>query len=358
MRPLHTILAIDIGAGTQDILLYDAGITPENCVCMIVPAPWRHFAKIIERSESDIFIAGDPIGGGAISTALLQHLRRGFRVIMSEDAAYTVRNSLSEVMQYGISIAAAEGIDGFAGKTISFREIDWPLLREFLSSYDDVGTPDLVAVAVQDHGVPPAGVSNRVFRFKMLEQQLRKDNRLASFVYSADDLPACFKRMGAVARRAQAQCGCDALVMDTCLAAILGCLENNGPALVVNVGNSHTIAALVRDDRIIGLLEHHTGCLSTEKLDSILVRFIRGGVSSEEIFNDGGHGVVMLERNNGQVDQTVTVTGPNRHMLTGSRLNVHFAAPHGNMMLTGSFGLIRAAHLRFGCPSALPPTGG
>ena len=41
MRPYHKILAIDIGAGTQDVLLYDAQLTPENCISMILPTPTR-----------------------------------------------------------------------------------------------------------------------------------------------------------------------------------------------------------------------------------------------------------------------------------------------------------------------------
>jgi len=322
---------------------------------MILPTPARHFAQMVERCASDLIITGDPIGGGTITKALERHLRKGFRVIMSEDAAYTVRNSLREVMQYGIAIGTHEGGNSSSAQTIEFCELDWPFLSEFLSFFEDMGPLDLVAVAVQDHGVPPEGVSNRVFRFKKLEQRLREDNRLSSFVYTVDDMPACYKRMGAVARRAQAQCGCEAVAMDTCFAAILGCLEENRSALVVNVGNSHTVAALVVEGAITGLFEHHTGCLTTEKLDSMLVRFINGAVSSEEVLNDGGHGVVMLEPGSGNADQPLRVTGPNRNLLKKSRLNVHFAAPHGNMMLTGPFGLIQGACLRYGNDSGILP---
>jgi len=41
-------------------------------------------------------------------------------------------------------------------------------------------------------------------------------------------------------------------------------------------------------------------------------------------------------------------TGPRRGMLEGSPLPFEFAAPHGDMMLTGCFGLLRALDERVG----------
>ena len=40
------------------------------------------------------------------------------------------------------------------------------------------------------------------------------------------------------------------------------------------------------------------------------------------------------------------VTGPRRDLLAGSELPAEFAAPHGDMMLTGCFGLLRALRER------------
>ena len=45
---------------------------------------------------------------------------------------------------------------------------------------------------------------------------------------------------------------------------------------MVNVGNAHTFAALVRGDRLFGIYEHHTGLLSPEKLSDHLERFQQG----------------------------------------------------------------------------------
>ena len=40
------------------------------------------------------------------------------------------------------------------------------------------------------------------------------------------------------------------------------------------------------------------------------------------------------------------VTGPRRELFAGSSLPAEFAAPHGDMMLTGCFGLLRALRER------------
>jgi len=342
---LQKILAIDIGAGTQDVLLYNSELTPENCISLILPTPSRNFARLIERCEGDIFIEGDPIGGGAIPSLLKSHIKKGSRVIMSEDAAYTLRNNINEVREYGIQINSS-GLNDFNGTKICLHEIDFALLKEFLANYGEDLDIDLVAIAVQDHGTQPEGTSNREFRFKMIEERLRKDNRPESFVYTYDEIPACFKRMKAVARTAKMQSRSEVLVMDTSFAAILGCLQESQTSLFVNVGNSHTLAAMISKGKIEGVMEHHTSCLNTEKLDDLIVRFMKSEITSQEILNDGGHGAVIL---NTKIDdkKEIIVTGPNRGILKNSRLNVRFAAPHGNMMLTGPYGLVKGAQLKY-----------
>lgn len=343
MRPFHKILAIDIGAGTQDVLLYDAQLTPENCISMILPTPTRRYVRMIERCTGDLFISGDAIGGGGIAEALSRHRAKGHRVTITEEAAYTLRNDLNQVRNYGIFIGEGRPEERSHAMSLEFDEFDWPHIKRFLSFFDESADVDLVAVAVQDHGVPPEPVSNRAFRFKMIEQRLRQDNRLESLVFRQDDIPACYRRMKAVAAKAHLRCNCAVIAMDTCFAAVLGCLEERQSALAVNVGNGHTIAAAVADGRLTGLLEHHTGCLSGETLDTLLERFIRGDITSEEVLHDGGHGVALLRPGRIDVPQPIIVTGPKRELLKKSRLQVHFAAPYGNMMLTGPFGLVKGA---------------
>jgi len=346
MKFPHKILALDIGAGTQDILLYNSELPPENCISLILPTPSRIFAEAIERCNQDLFIEGDPIGGGAIPSCLKRHLGKGYRVIMSEEAAYTVRNNLKEVKQYGIEIRSGK-IDGFKGTIMKFHEIDLILLKDFFAHFGEEFNLDLVAIAVQDHGTPPEGISNREFRFKMIEQRLKKDHRPESFVYAQNEIPACFRRMQAVARTAKMQLGHEVLVMDTSFAAILGCMEEVSSSLFVNVGNNHTLAAMVYQGRIEGVMEHHTRSLNLEKLDNLLIRFMGKEIASREILEDGGHGAVIL-RSSPWESKEIIVTGPNRKMLKNSQFNVRFAAPHGTMMLTGPFGLVKGAHMKYG----------
>jgi len=43
----------------------------------------------------------------------------------------------------------------------------------------------------------------------------------------------------------------------------------------------------------------------------------------------------------------IAVTGPQRNRLRKSRLRPYFAAPHGDMMLSGCFGMVAAFAYRF-----------
>jgi uncharacterized protein (DUF1786 family) len=337
------ILAVDIGAGTQDILLYDEGETPENCISMILPTPTRRYVQQIERCDHDLFINGDTIGGGGIASALIRHLGKGYRVTMTEDAAFTLRNSLEQVREYGIVIDGQPACGSAQPELMHLHEFDWSQVNQFLSFFGESGDIDCVAVAVQDHGVPPEPVSNRAFRFTMIEQRLKQQGSVEGFAFALETIPPCYKRMKAVATAAQLQCGCAAVAMDTCFAAILGCLEDTPSSVVVNVGNSHTVAATVTNRTLTGLMEHHTSCLTTEKLDTLLERFIQGNITSEEVLNDGGHGVAIRDACGFDGTQPILVTGPRRNLLKKSRLHIQYAVPHGNMMLTGPFGLIKGA---------------
>jgi uncharacterized protein (DUF1786 family) len=112
---------------------------------------------------------------------------------------------------------------------------------------------------------------------------------------------------------------------------------------VVNIGNFHTVAALVKDERVYGIYEHHTGLLSVEKLARHLRAFCKGRLGHEEIFAEHGHGCVYAKdfRADGGDFSRVLVTGPKRRLL--SRPEYHQAAPYGDMMLSGCFGLLLAA---------------
>jgi len=137
------------------------------------------------------------------------------------------------------------------------------------------------------------------------------------------------------------------LVMDTAFSAILGCLEEtSAPSLIVNVGNGHTIAALLIEKRIEGLYEHHTHELTPEKMEHDLRLFARGELDGKKVFKENGHGAVTLKSLPGVFP--VIVTGPNRDLFRKTSFKFIYAAPGGNTMMTGPMGLVRASQYRFG----------
>src|SRR3982074_1005575 len=114
-----------------------------------------------------------------------------------------------------------------------------------------------------------------------------------------------------------------------------------GRACIVNVGNQHTLGLLVRGEELFGVMEHHTESMDTKKLERLIARLITGKITHEEVFDDDGHGALVLDdryRRAGPFS-FVAVTGPNRAM--AAPLGWYFAAPHGAMMLSGCFGLVR-----------------
>jgi uncharacterized protein (DUF1786 family) len=339
------ILAIDIGAGTQDILLFDSKKKIENCTSLVLPTPSKIFSEKLKTIEGNVFIYGDAIGGGSLTQAILRHLKKGYRVLMDESSAYSVRNDLDEVRSMGIEVGKRPESDHF--QEMMIQEIDLPLLQSFLSNFGEDPKIDILGVAVQDHGVSPKGVSDRAFRFENMGAMLRRDNRPESFHFSEELIPSQFLRMRSAARAVRRAFSGPILVMDTSFSAILGCLdEANGPSLIVNVGNGHTIAALLIERRIEGLYEHHTHELTPKKLEQDLRLFIRGELTSRRVFEENGHGAITTKPFHGEV--SVLVTGPNRDLFKGTSLKYIYAAPAGNTMMTGPMGLIKAALFRFG----------
>jgi uncharacterized protein (DUF1786 family) len=346
------ILALDIGTGTLDILLYDSRRNIENCVKLILPAPHLLFAAQVHdatRQQYDLFIQGDVIGGGALTSALRNHLKQELRVIMTEQAAYTVRNNLDAVRELGIE-TVRHPFTNFQGSTIHLEEVLLTPIREFLSYFNEpLCDLDAIAVAVQDHGVFPRGTSNRQFRIQTMKTLLTHNPRPEHLAFIAEEIPTYFLRMRSAAQASRRHLSqVDIYVMDTSPAAILGCLvdikgNDAAPVLVVNVGNGHTMAALVNKETIIGVMEHHTHLLTPQKLERLLMEFANGTLSDRVVFNDNGHGLFYLDEPPGfsQIE-TIAATGPNRAILSRTTLPIHYSAPGGDVMITGPIGLIEA----------------
>jgi uncharacterized protein (DUF1786 family) len=135
--------------------------------------------------------------------------------------------------------------------------------------------------------------------------------------------------------------------LDTGPAAALGALQDprvGGAAtqLVLNLGNMHALAFHLQGTRIIGLYEHHTGEMTREQIEDFSQRLATGELAHEEVFGSKGHGVFYAHDGPRPAPDVVAVTGPQRGRIRGSRLDPYFATPHGDMMISGCFGLVRA----------------
>ncbi|HSR10036.1 MAG TPA: DUF1786 family protein, partial [Thermodesulfobacteriota bacterium] len=79
---------------------------------------------------------------------------------------------------------------------------------------------------------------------------------------------------------------------------------------------------------------------------SMVDRFPKNLLPDDEIFRDGGHGSALHPDCRGKRKRPfVAVIGPRRSLAEG--LGYYFAAPYGNMMLAGCFGLVAAFKSRF-----------
>jgi uncharacterized protein (DUF1786 family) len=352
------ILALDIGSGTEDILLYDDQKELENCIKLVLPSPATVYSKKIEyftKLQSNLFIKGETIGGGNFSEALKNHLNEGLKVILTKNVAYSIRNKLEEVENQGFQIIDEEKppVD-FSGKTLEVREVNIKIIKKFLNEFqEDLSNIDIVAIAVQDHGTPKNEISNRKFRLDQIERRLKYNPKLQSLAYKEDELPNHFIRMTSAIRSSKIQMPeAKTIVMDTSMAAILGCLEdqivNNADTILsANIGNEHFTASIISEGDVLALLEHHTSLMTPTKIESLVKNFIKGKVSNDSIFKDGGHGVfyTISPKKIPDID-IIVVTGPNRAKIKKTNIEIHFAAPGGDMMMTGPIGLIKAARYK------------
>jgi len=349
------ILAVDVGAGTADILLTQPGEPLENAVKLVVPSRTQvvavQIARATERGQTVVF-SGPTMGGGADGAAMKAHLAAGHAFVATEEAALSFADDLDKVRALGGRIvgegAAREVLERLPANAVAAvlsGDLDPHGLRDALALLGAEPRFDAVAVAVQDHGFSPHG-SNRVFRFALWEQAVAERRRLGELFYAADEVPAAFTRLRAAATLAgELACGGPALIADTGPAALYGALPDEATdAVLVNVGNGHTICAVARGGRLAGVFEHHTSALDGPRLETLLRRFLKGALGNDEVREDGGHGAV-LHAEAAAADLLalpLIATGPRRELLADSTLPLEFAAPHGDMMLTGCYGLLRA----------------
>jgi len=356
------VLAIDMGTGTQDILVFDSSGPVENSIKLVMPSATTIAAGRIRRATAArraVLLTGVIQGGGPCHWALEDHLRAGCDAYATPEAARTFDDDLDRVRAMGVRLVSedeAAGLDRRAEarpavERIELRDLDLGAIRAALAAFDVDGAFDGLALGCLDHGDSPPDYSDRLFRFDHLKRVVERENDLFAFACLPEELPAYLTRA-----RTMLSCAAGegpAVFLDTGPAAALGALqdpqvESEKKRLVVNLGNMHALAFHLLGTRIVSLYEHHTGEMTTEQIEDFTERLVAGSLRHEEVFDSKGHGVFYADGgSNGEWPAMLAVTGPQRGRLRGSRLRPYFASPHGDMMISGCFGLVRAFGARY-----------
>jgi uncharacterized protein (DUF1786 family) len=344
------VLAIDMGTGTQDILLFDSEQPLENCVQMIMPSATEIAARRIARATREgrpLVLTGTVMGGGPCHWALERHLEAGLPAYATPEAAQTFDDDLSRVAAMGVTIVSedeARRIDGEALR-VRLQDLDLEAVRAALSRFEVETRFDGLALACLDHGAAPPGYSDRLFRFEHLRRVVERRNDLRAFAFLPEEVPDYLTRARAMLRCAAPE-GVPTVFLDTGPAAALGALQDPLVAqqeeqFVINLGNMHALAFHLRGTHIYSLFEHHTGEVTARQLEEFSERLMEGALRHEDVFDTKGHGVFYADAPRVR-RPLVAVTGPQRGKLRGSRLEPYFAVPHGDMMVSGCFGLLWA----------------
>ncbi len=332
------ILAIDVGAGTMDTLVYDPDQPMENAVQLVLPSATALAGRKIDAARDQrkpVFLYGNLMGGYHTTNAVWAHLQAGLAVYATETAARTIHDDLDLLRGRGIVITD----DPPRGAVpIEFRDVDLPRLERTLAAYD-VTLPATIAIAAQDHGFSPKA-SNRIFRFEHWRRFLVPGSTLADHIWRTP--PAYMTRLAAIQRDVPG-----AIVADTGPVAVLGALEDarvsaaaREGACLVNIGNQHVLGLLIRGEELLGVMEHHTEAVDTVKVERLIARLVAGTITHDEVFGDDGHGALVLDDYRRIAPFSfVAITGPNRRL--AKALGWYEASPHGAMMLSGCFGLVR-----------------
>jgi len=360
------ILAIDIGAGTQDILFYNNEKELENSIKLVLPSPPVIIVEKIKKEtekRKNLYFNGTIMGGGKIKQAILNHIKQGLEVVMEEEAGRTIKDDLRYVEELGIKIIKKEDIDSKGSlksekysnsnkkyssfnkkysnySKITLKDIDIEELSSTIAKYDLNFAFDEIAVACQDHGFSDK-MGDRDFRFEKIREKLSKPLKIEKFAFDGN-IPDYFSRLKAIEKTLK---GFNPIIMDSKFASVLGACTDPEVAklnsfVVIDIGNGHTMAVSIENSKIQGVFEHHTSSLSPEKIENLIKKLIKGTITHEEVHDDNGHGAHVINPITNL--EKVVVTGPRRAIIKETSLNYYNASPGGDVMMTGPVGLIKA----------------
>ncbi|MHA2273694.1 MAG: DUF1786 family protein [Candidatus Hodarchaeales archaeon] len=357
------LLAIDIGAGTEDLLLVDTERSLENAIQRVIPSASARFEKLVIRANKDVFCYGGIIGGHPFVHGLEKIKKAGCQAVFTETAALSLRYDLNAVKSWGFSVIedqspqVAELRSDPEVLSIELADVDFPRLHQFLAECQV--SPSEIAVVLlcaQDHGLHAPGEKAREVRFKAYRQYLEKDGKLTSMLYGENEVPEVFPRLASNLELIQEHFPTTKghFVMDSSPAILLGaCLEHRNAGqskTIINLGNGHTVVATLDETaEVQALCEHHTGQLRKGRLDEFLRAFFAEELTAEQMLREGGHGVIYRKGFSAGMPDELLVVGPRRGLMTSSRFPFRFISPLGlSMMMAGPLGMITAYEERTG----------
>ncbi|WP_456434758.1 DUF1786 family protein [Methanopyrus sp.] len=290
-------IVIDVGVGTTDVVAYTGN--PEYSPRFVGPSRVSTLAQrlrsMLREPPRYLALVGVPMGGGPTTHEFKELMKRGTEIYSELDAALTLHNDvrrLKEMPNLHIVEDPIEEIppDSPVVETYDFRVSD--VFEALQRSNVDMDGVEMIVACVQDHGYHPDYESNRKHRFERLFRRYLGTNGCRLDRMTFDDVPPeNFPRLRAAYMEAESA-GADAVAMDSKVPiAMLGRVDSDADRLlVIDYGTGHVTAFLFDGDMVVGVYEHHTIGLSSEKFERQIREFVEGKLENEDVYRDGGHG--------------------------------------------------------------------
>src|SRR5579859_1922264 len=135
------ILTVDVGTGTQDVLLFDSEREIENCFKLVLPSPTVVVAERIRSATSArrrLVLQGVTMGGGPSHWATMDHVRAGLEAFATPDAARTFDDDLAGVAAMGIQVVSddeAIALSDAGAARVFFRDLHLAQLLQTLVAF-------------------------------------------------------------------------------------------------------------------------------------------------------------------------------------------------------------------------------
>jgi len=349
-------LAIDVGAGTLDVMFLDTRSGDQ--FKFVAKSPTRILAeRILACRKERILITGRQMGGGPVAEAIRTKARQ-CRVMMTRSASETIHHRVERIERLGVVVISQKA----ARREAQSRRVFWfktgdILTEDILSMLKSMGIEpvmDFLGICVQDHGTPKKKISSLDFRHQIFKEIIDKSPKPTAFLFESERVPSYLRRMRAVAMDAKGIPSSRIYLMDTGMAAILGASSDPSArgkesVIVLDVATSHTLGALLVSGEIAGFFEYHTSAITPEILKSLITDLAEGRLSHERIVSEGGHGAYVRKAVGFDGVEIILATGPKRKILERVGIdNIVLGAPFGDNMMTGTAGLILAMAEREG----------